>query len=229
MWYFRAVWRRVLRPLRGELAGREARILDAGCGTGGLLNELRRAEVMWEPEGLDYSPVACALARERTGLPVRQGSMTALPHPDGAFDAVVSVDALTHVQDRAAALAEMVRVLRPGGLVILNVPAYRWLWSYHDEAVQTTHRYTRPELRTEMAAAGLTVEHASYANMLALPLVWIRRKLLRPRNPTSDVRVYPWPVERIFAGMAAAEFAWTGTGRSLPAGSSVFTVGRKQR
>jgi hypothetical protein len=63
--------------------------------------------------------------------------------------------------------------------------------------------------------------------MLPLPLIWLRRKLFKPAAPTSDVRLYPAPLETMFAGMAAVEYAWTNSGMSLPVGSSVFVVGRK--
>jgi SAM-dependent methyltransferase len=227
MWYFQALNHRMLRPLRRELAGREARILDAGCGTGGLLRALRSCYPRWRPEGLDFSPRACELARERSGLPVAQGSITSLPFAEGTFDAIVSADVVCQVEDGASALREFARCVRPGGLVVVNVPAFRWLWSYHDDTCETKHRYTRPELAGLMRAAGLEISFATYANMFPLPLIWLRRKLFKPAAPTSDVRLYPSPVETMFSGMAAVEYAWTNSGWSLPVGSSVFVVARK--
>ena len=227
MWYFQALNHRMLRPLRRELAGREARILDAGCGTGGLLKALRSVDARWRPEGLDFSPRACALARDRTGLAITEGSITALPFADAAFDAIVSADVVCQVGDGAGAVREFARCVRPGGLVVVNVPAFMWLWSYHDDTCETKHRYTRPELAGLFRAAGLEVLTATYANMLPLPLIWLRRKLLKPAAPTSDVRLYPAPVETMFAGMAAVEYAWTNSGWTLPLGSSVFVAGRK--
>lgn len=227
MWYFQALNHRMLRPLRHGLAGRAARILDAGCGTGGLLRALRSCDDKWRPEGLDFSPRACALARERTGLAVTEGSITALPFDDATFDAIVSADVVCQVEDGAGAVGEFARCVRPGGLVVVNVPAFMWLWSYHDDTCETKHRYTRPELADLFRAAGLEVMTATYANMLPLPLIWLRRKLFKPAAPTSDVRLYPALVETMFAGMAAVEYAWTNSGWSLPFGSSVFVAGRK--
>ena len=106
------------------------------------------------------------------------------------------------------------RCVRPGGLVVVNVPAFRWLWSYHDDTCETKHRYTRPELVALFRAAGLTVDFATYANLPALPLIAARRKLLKPAAPTSDVRLYPAPVEAMFAGMAWLEFSWMRAGVS---------------
>ncbi len=227
MWYFRALNRRLAHWLARLLPAGPARILDAGCGTGGLIKTLRAADPAWQPVGLDFSPRACELARARTGADIVQGSITQLPFGDGEFAAVVSADVVCQVEDAARALREFARVTRPGGAVLVNVPAFMWLWSYHDDTCETKHRYTRDELAARFAAAGLRVEFATYANLLALPLIAARRKLFRPANPTSDVRLYPAPVEAAFGALAAAEFAWTRRGWPLPAGSSVFVAGRK--
>lgn len=228
MWYFRALNRRLGHELARRLPAGPGRILDAGCGTGGLIKALRARQPEWRLTGLDFSARACALARERTGAEIVEGSITRLPFADGAFDAVVSADVVCQVEDGARALGEFVRVVRPGGVVLVNVPAFRWLWSYHDDTCETKHRYTRPELAALFRSAGLAVESASYANMFALPLIAARRKLFRPTRPTSDVQLYPAPVEALFAAMAATEFAWLRAGGSLPVGSSVCVAGRRR-
>ncbi len=229
MWYFHALNRRLALWLHRLLPAGPARVLDAGCGTGGLIKSLRAANPAWQLTGLDFMPLACALARERTGGEIVQGSITALPFGDAAFDAIVSADVVCQVVDGALALREFARCVRPGGAVLVNVPAYRWLWSYHDDTCETRHRYTRPELAGLFRAAGLEVAFASYANCLPLPLIWMRRKLLRPATPTSDVRLYPAPVETVFAALARVEFAWQRRGLASPFGSSVFVVGHRPR
>lgn len=228
MWYFRALNRRMIHALGALLPPGPARILDAGCGTGGLIRALRAARPEWSVTGLDFSPRACAFARTRTGVDIVEGSITALPFGDREFDAVVSADVVCQVQGGAGALREFARVTRPGGAVVVNVPAFQWLWSYHDDTCETKHRYTRPELKALFAAAGLEVAHATYANLLALPLIAARRKLFRPSRPTSDVARYPAPVEAGFAAMAGLEFAWLRAGGSLPLGSSVCVTGRRR-
>jgi SAM-dependent methyltransferase/uncharacterized membrane protein len=227
MWYFRALHRRLAGWLARLLPAGSARVLDAGCGTGGFIRSLRAGQPGWQVTGVDLSPVACGLARERTGAGIVEGSITALPFADSSFDAAVTGDVLYHVEDVAAALRELARCVRPGGVVLVNEPAYRWLWSYHDNAVESKHRFTRPELVALFEAAGLQVRFASYANMLMLPLVVARRKLFPPARPTSDVQLYPGPIEAGFSTLAGLEQAWTKRGWSLPAGSSVFVVGVK--
>ena len=238
MWYFRALHRRLARwlarllpsdGLAGARVSGPIRVLDAGCGTGGFLKAMRARQPGWQLTGVDLSPLACQLARERSGADVREGSITALPFADGEFDAVVTGDVIYHVADVALALREFARCVKPGGVVLVNEPAYRWLWSYHDEAVESKHRFTRPELKALFHQAGLEVVFASYFNMLMLPLVVVRRKIFPPKQPTSDVHLYPAPIEAGFSAMTWLEQAWTGAGLPLPAGSTVFVAGLKPR
>lgn len=229
MWYFHALNRRVTHWLARLLPPGPARVLDAGCGTGGVIKGLRTANPAWQPVGLDFEPLACTLARERTGREIVQGSITELPFADASFDAALAVDVVCQVKDGARALAELARVVRPGGAVFVHVPAFLWLWSYHDDTCKTQHRYTRGELVALCRAAGLEVEFASYANLLALPLIAARRKIFRPANPTSDVQLYPAPIEAAFAGLAALEFGWQRAGVASPLGSSVFVAARRAR
>jgi len=242
MWYFRALYRRRAHWLARLLpAGRAAvasgvgsapatvkppvQILDAGCGTGGFIRSLQAAGCEWQVTGVDLSPVACKLARERTGVQITEGSITALPFADGTFDAITTGDVIYHIEDVAGALSEFARCVKPGGVVVVNEPAYRWLWSYHDDATDAKHRFSRGELLTRFRAAGLEVRFASYANLLALPLVVARRKLFPPAKLTSDVQVFPAPIEALFSAMAWLEHGWISRGWPLPAGCSVFVAG----
>lgn len=141
--------------------------------------------------------------------------------------AVVSLDVLVQISDPETALSEFHRVLKPGGVAVINAAAYRWLWSYHDEAVQSKRRYTRPELEVLFRAAGFQIERATYWNFFPLPLIIVRRKLLPAPRAASDVRLYPRPVERMFDWAMSAEERWMTRVGPLPAGCSVFMVARK--
>lgn len=228
MWYFRALHALIDRELSLALPGnRDARVLDAGCGTGGLILRLRDAHPAWSWSGLDYSPLACSLARERTGGDITEGSITAMPFEEGRFDAIATADVLCQVEDPSTALAEFFRVLRPGGILVLNVPAYMWLWSYHDDHVQTKHRFTSPEVRGLLAAAGFRGIQTTHRNALILPLVYARRKWFSKPTDTSDVKEYPWYWDLFFRSTSAAEMAWIRFGGRWAWGSSVFAVARK--
>ncbi|HVS50764.1 MAG TPA: class I SAM-dependent methyltransferase [Opitutaceae bacterium] len=248
MWYYRALHGHVRRELEKALAkagdatssspseanatgaSRPHDLLDAGCGTGGLIRRLARERPEWKWTGVDFSRIACGIARERVGAgaEIVEASVTALPFGDGAFDAVVSADVLYHVDDDAAALREFFRVLRPGGVVVLNLPAYRWLWSYHDVAVHSRRRYDRGEVRAKLRAAGFGAVRATYWNTLPFPLVVVRRKLLPPPRDGSDVHLFPAPVEAMFNGAMALERGWLRAVGRLPFGSSVLAVARKE-
>lgn len=226
MWYYRALHRQVGRSLAQEIPA-VAQVLDAGCGTGGLLRHLHKVQPSWQLTGLDFSPLACELARERTGGEVVQGSIASLPFADALFAAVVSCDVVCQVADPAQAVREFHRCLKPGGVAVLTMPAYQWMYSYHDKEVGNLRRYTRGEVNALVRAAGLAVVRSTYWNMLPFPLAVLRRKILPPSAPVSDVRLYPAPLEAAFNGLMALERGWLRLGAGLPFGSSVLTVARK--
>lgn len=236
MWYYRALHGHFRRELEtaverrdDAVAGVTLRVLDAGCGTGGLIVRLRAAHPEWTYTGADLMPVACEMARARCGasVEVREASVTALPWGEGSFDAVVSGDVVCQVPHAADAVTEFFRVLRPGGVVAINVPAYMWMWSYHDEAVHTLHRFTRPEMRGLLRDAGFEGVRATHWNALPFPLVWAKRKLLARASDTSDVKLYPAPVEAAFRGAMAVEAAWLRAGMNWAWGTSILAVARK--
>ncbi len=186
MWWYRALHARLL-----DAVGRtQGRVLDAGCGTGGFLARLHaeRADCM----GLEWSPHAAGLAARKSGVPVACGSVDALPFAGASFDAVVSADVLCHaaVTPRLA-LAEMARVLRPGGRIVINMPAYAWLHSAHDHHVHNARRVTAPGLRAWLECAGFTGVRAAYWNGLLLPVMAVQRKLLNRGAAASDVAAFP--------------------------------------
>ena len=227
MWYYRALHRHVIGSLSNQLGVADARVLDAGCGTGGLLRRLHEARPAWRLTGVDFSPLACELARERTGGEIRLGSLARLPFADAEFDAVVSCDVVCQVADPAQAVREICRCLKPRGVMVLTMPAYQWMYSYHDREVGNLRRYTRGEVKALLGHGGFTVVSNTYWNMLPFPLAVVRRKILPPSAPASDVRRFAAPVEAAFNGLMALEHAWLELGGGLPGGNSVLTVARK--
>ncbi|MFT3829275.1 MAG: methyltransferase domain-containing protein [Opitutaceae bacterium] len=226
LWHYAALHGHVRRALARSGARIDGAWLDAGCGTGGLLRRLRR----WFPaatlRGIEFSAFAVALARERTNGAVDEGSLLALPYADASFDVVTCVDVVYQFEEPAAAYREAARCLRPGGVLVVNEPAHRWLYSYHDVSVGGRWRFTRAELRDLLRAAGLEPVYATHWNFLPLPLVWARRKFL-PAPQGSDVGEYPWWVAGPMRVLMALERAWLAGGGRFPCGVSVLMAARR--
>jgi SAM-dependent methyltransferase len=178
--------------------------------------------------GVDLSEEALRFCRGR-GVRVVRGNLLRLPFCDGAFDCVTSFDVLYHrwVTDDGGAVAELARVLRPGGTLLLRVPALKLLWGAHDEAVQSRHRYTRPEVASLLRGSGLDVLRCSYANFFLFPLLAARRTADRlAKRHGSDVQFLPGPLEWAFHGLLQLE-ARIIPHVSLPIGASVLALARK--
>jgi SAM-dependent methyltransferase len=224
MWWYRAMHGHALRALAS--LPETARILDAGCGTGGFLAKLRAAHAQAELFGLEYAEGAAARAAAKAGAHVAAGTVNALPFPDGAFDAVVSLDVICHGGvEEAAALAEFRRVLRPGGLLVLNLPAHEWLRSAHDLRVHTARRYDRARATALLAEAGFEEPAPRHWNSLLLPLMVMQRKVLkRDEGASSDVAPFPAWLDASLFSICRLEAALLGAGLRFPAGGSLLTT-----
>jgi len=222
MWWTRAL-RRNLRMAAAPFAGTpEGRLLDAGCGTGGFLAALGQHASF----GLDRDGFACRLARSKARRPVAQGSVDDLPFDDAAFDVIVSADVLCHRGvGIERALGEMHRCLKPGGALIVNLPAYRWLYSAHDRAVDNARRFHRREVTALLAASGFGRVRATYWNTLLFPLMAARRLL---PGGGSEVGLLPAPFEWLFDVVATFESALLRSGLRLPFGGSILAVGTRR-
>ncbi len=202
-------------------------MLDAGCGTGGFLARAARDLDTVETFGVDADETACRWAAEKSLRPICVGSVNALPFSDAAFGAIVSVDVLCHHGvDEARALAQFHRCLIVGGVVILNLPAYRWLMSRHDRAVANARRYTRSEVVALLSAAGFRPLFATYWNMLLFPLMVITRKLL-PARTGSDVKPQPAIVDAVGRAATSLERCLMRADLPLPFGGSVLAIAEK--
>ena len=224
-WYAgqRAVAAALLEPWARE---RRLRLLDAGCGTGfNLLAFARFGTTL----GIDLSAEALRFCRER-GVRALRGSVLRLPFAAAAFDAVTSFDVIYHdwVGDDRAAVAEMVRVLRPGGALLVRVPALELLRGAHDAEVLTRRRYTLGELRALVESCGLRVERATYSNSLLFPVLLARRTLDRLLGRHgSDVGFLPPVLERLFLRLLGVEAFCVRRGLRLPIGASAVVLATK--
>ena len=153
--------------------------LDVGCGSAGNTAVLR--DLGWRVTGLEYSPAAAVLARSR-GLPIVRGDARRLPFPDQSFDLVMSTDMWEHIDEDDQVAAEAARVLRPGGRLLVAVPAGMDLWSGHDVALGHVRRYERDDLVALVESVGLEVVSVQSWNVLLRPVAKLRRK----RATTSE-------------------------------------------
>jgi SAM-dependent methyltransferase len=233
-WYavLRGVVVREVRRLAG--ANRTARILDAGCGTGGTLARLRDASPSWRLSGIDFSPHAVEHTRARGLNDAQQGDVARLPVADAELDGIVSLDVLYHRNvDEVRAVGEFHRSLRPGGFLVLNLPAFDLLAGSHDRAVGGARRYTKRKVRALLEPAGFQIEREQYWNAWLFPPVCAWRVLSRaltsekvPEEIKSDLTLLPAWVNRALAVLGRADFALC-RALALPFGTSVFTVARK--
>jgi len=148
-------------------------LVDCGAGTGIFADEMRAAcKVM----AMDDFEESLELLRKRLGeANVRKGSCTALPLSDASIDVLTALDVVEHVEDDRAAMREFLRVLRPGGIAVITVPALMALWSDWDVTLRHFRRYSRKSL-VDIVPAGFELLHANYVNVAVLPAVYGVRK-----------------------------------------------------
>jgi SAM-dependent methyltransferase len=221
-------WYRARRTILATLIERklalppEPRILEIGCGTGHNLEMLAR---FGRADGIEIDPAARALAAERLGRPIGDAPLPALTGvEDGAYDLVAILDVLEHVEEDREALESIARKLRPGGRILITVPAHPWMWSAHDEVNHHKRRYTRATLRKVVTEAGLRLDMMSWFNSLLFPLAAAARVAGRIiGKEDSDDAMPPKPVNGLFEAVFGLERHLVGR-LPLPPGVSLVAI-----
>lgn len=218
---------------RGKDAGAR-RALDLGCGTGLNLDHISRYA---QPVGTDFSEEALHFCRQRGHELLCKADAAELPFPDSQFDIITALDVIEHLDDDLAALTDLRRVMRPGGLLIISVPAYRFLWTYWDDILGHRNRYTTNSMRAVVEAAGLRVRKVSYSNTLILaPVAAIRllkslmHKAAEVRNQSSNPETDFMPVPAWLNSILIKYYQWEAQiirRRALPFGLSVVCVAQR--
>lgn len=187
-WWFASRRDMVFDIIRSLQLPLEASILEIGCSGGPLLLALQAAGYK-HLQGIDVSERGIALAKERGLTEVALMDGAHLTFPDDSFDLVIASDVLEHIKEDTQALREWRRVLRPGGRLLVFVPAHPYLWSRHDEVNHHFRRYTAKALRTVITRADLRVERLAFWNFtLFFPTAILRllqRVLPKPASPTT--------------------------------------------
>jgi ubiquinone/menaquinone biosynthesis C-methylase UbiE len=230
LWWYRGLRRHVVNSI--EARHPKFKLLDAGCGTGGMLSYVRARFPEAALTGMDFSERALELTGQRNlGADLVQGSTDALPFADAEFDVLLSIDVIVlHGIDDAKAVREMHRVLRPGGQLIMNLAAFDFLRGSHDAATNMARRYTRPRLARLLQNAGFSSWRMTYWNMSLMPAVaavrWMSRRKAQQPDVHSDLKpVWP-PLNAALAALAHMELAISRR-VPLPFGTSLFAVARK--
>jgi SAM-dependent methyltransferase len=226
-WWF-AARRKIVGEILTSLALPEhARILDAGCGTGGNLQFLSQ---FGDVTGVELDDGAAALARERGSWPVLKGSLPdGMPFVGQQFDLIVLLDVLEHIDDDAGSMCALADLLAPGGYLVLTVPAFPFLWSPHDEEHHHKRRYRAAGLRAVIANAGLRLSYLSHFNTWLFPMVAavrLVRKVFPANEVGSDVQLPGPAVNRMLQTVFGSERRWIGRLR-MPFGVSLLAVARK--
>jgi SAM-dependent methyltransferase len=211
--------RRLVTDLLRQVQAR-GRILDLGCGTGGVLQHLG---VFGDAIGLDPAPEAALYCRRRD-VPMVVGSGMDLPFASASFDAVLALDVIEHVPDDVALLREAHRVLRPGGVLVVTVPALPWLWSAHDDVNHHYRRYTLSTLRRSFRAGGFGPRKISYYNATLLPLAIARKFISRfGGSDEHHLEDLPTPLNATLRGILGFEGRVIRR-RVLPLGASLIAA-----
>lgn len=202
--------------------GPGARLLEAGCGTGGNLGMLGRYGTL---KAFEYDDDAREIAAGKSGVEVVPGALPGqVPYARESFGVILLLDVLEHVEDDVGALAALKERLSDDGRCLVTVPAFPALWSAHDETHHHFRRYTRQSLTETAEAAGLVVERVFYFNALLLPLAMGVRllKALMGRHTPDDAMPPPW-LNAVLLRIFAAERHLIGR-VALPAGLSCGAI-----
>jgi SAM-dependent methyltransferase len=237
--WFRARNRIIAATVRRVIASfaEGYRVLEVGCGTGNVLRVLEQVCSRGTVTGMDLFAEGLEFARQRTRCALVVGDIRHPPF-DAPFDLVGMFDVLEHLPDDIEVLRAVRRLVAPGRMLLLTVPAHPELWSYFDEASCHCRRYRINELRSKLASAGFEIEFMTEFMAGLYPLVWAGRRLAglkkRKNSETAasnmeltarELRIVP-VFNQLMLWLLSREARWIAARRRLPVGTSIMAVAR---
>ena len=221
-------WYRARRQVLAALIRRKARppaggrVLEIGCGTG---HNLEMLSEFGELDALELDDTARVIAEKRLGRAVMDSPLPELRGvPERAYDLVAALDVIEHIDDDEASLASIATLLKPGGRLVMTVPAHEWMWSAHDVVSHHKRRYSKRSLRKLIEASPLRLEAMGYLNSLLLPAAIAERLASKVRGKQdADLWLPPRPVNATLEMLFASERHLIGR-VPLPPGLSLFAI-----
>ncbi|MEO0479326.1 MAG: class I SAM-dependent methyltransferase [Planctomycetota bacterium] len=208
----RAIFESILKDTfeKSRQSGEKPRILEVGCGPGGMLPLVER---FGDVHALDISFESMEQCRDSGYPKVVAGSGLDLPYKDQSFDMVCLFDTIEHIPEDQKVLEEARRILKPGGVVFVSVPAYQFLFSQNDRLVHHQRRYTKAMLRERFAGAGLAPKKLTYFNTFLFPLILPAVMMVKakekivglPEGQTNLSHSFFKPIHDVFAWFMGSE------------------------
>jgi SAM-dependent methyltransferase len=226
-WWFRGRRRLFAREIKKTGLPRTSRVLDVGTSTGANLRLLRDLGFR-AVYGLDFSQEAIHYCQEKGLGLVQQGDVCGMPFANASFDLVLATDVIEHVDDDLKALREIGRVLKPGGKVLITVPAFPILWGLEDRVSRHKRRYLRRGLVDRVTRAEFSIELCYYFNFLLFIPIWAARRLIDIFRPDvqSEAQINSPLLNRLLSAIFAADIAMAPI-LHPPFGVSILIVARK--
>ncbi|MCS7314424.1 MAG: class I SAM-dependent methyltransferase [Bryobacteraceae bacterium] len=231
-WWFRGMRRILFALLEPAIRGRSIEnVLEAGCGTGHFAHLLAR-RYGWRVFAVDLAWEGLAYGRQKGIASLAQADIARLPFPPGCFDAAFSLDVLVHFPEggERSALAELARVLKPGGLLVLRVAALKILRSRHSQFTCERQRFTAGRLLAALESCGLRPFRWTYANTLLMPVALVKFRLWEPllrKRPASGLVPLPDWLNELLTRVLYTEAELLAAGVRFPLGQSLIVLGEK--
>ncbi|EKE02635.1 MAG: hypothetical protein ACD_20C00350G0013 [uncultured bacterium] len=207
----------------------DAQILDIGCGTGGNFDFIYNYSK--NITGIELDPYALDVAQQKyKNVNICQGDLPYnIPVPDNNFDVIFLLDVLEHINDDTASLYTIFSKLKPGGHLVMTVPAFNFLWSNHDDINHHKRRYTLTELTDKVRKNNFKIKCTSYFNTWLFPLIALVR-IIKSKIPAlkdkSDLFMLPKTINNILTGLMSSE-RFLVENSVLPFGVSIIVIAQK--